>query len=59
MNCGMYIPLCDHFWAMHKYDVMVTISYSHCKSLRLRFVQYDVVTVATLSHTGVVLHATI
>ena len=50
-----------------KYDVMVTISDSPCASLRLRLigrcqydiVYYDVMTVATLPHTTVVLYATI
>ena len=50
-----------------KYDVMVTISDLRHESLRLHLVghcqydviQYDVVTVATLPHTAVVLLATI
>ena len=50
-----------------KYDVIVTISDSPCASLRLRLVgrcqydvvYYDVMTVATLPHTTVVLYAII
>ena len=75
----MYILLCDHFEVIvciscyvitlglrSKYDVMVTISDSRCKSLRLRLVgcifdivYYDVMTVATLPHTAIVLYANI
>ena len=63
-HCGMYMPLCDHFGVMMW---MVTISYSRCRSLRLHLaghcqydvIKYDVVSVATLPHTAVVLCATI
>ena len=64
----VWIRLCDHFGVTPaNMTWMVTISYSRSESFRLCLagccqydvIQYDIITVATLPRTAVVLYATI